>query len=130
MNSLKSGDKLIVSFRVGMGEKHKLFVASVHIDIVESMRGKAPSKPGWSKTFHEGSWSSEKQSDKYVQAKSVTIPTAIRKLSQAFVTMKWKDQGWGNVKGSCQINLMKGNSVLATAIPFGPVTHKLKIVQY
>jgi len=65
-----------------------------------------------------------------MSAKTVRIPVAINKLSQAIITMKWRDQGWGNVKGSCLVQFRKGKKVLAQVRPFGPVTHKDRIVQY
>jgi len=60
MNNFKAGDKLALFFRVGKGQKHKLFVASVHLNLIGSLKPNAPATfgSGWSQTYHEGAWSS------------------------------------------------------------------------
>ena len=106
------GDELQVRVKVGGGGGHQLCVRDSKLQATNSAA--AAAAVSFDGEYHEAS-------DAFVTAARATVPDG--GLAQCVARGRWKDQGWGNQKGTAQLALVRDGRDVAVATTVEKAPH-------
>lgn len=121
----ESGDKISFHYRVGGGGGHEIHLRGFSAELVAQTGAERTVEKGglFTKRLAAENVHQEGKDDEYRAWKGSRSEPLKAKLVSCTATCRWRDQGFGNMKGRIRLVLERGDQVMAAIDCFGLAGH-------